>query len=377
MLKSLLVLVFLALPDFMGDCLTATDPHIPASNRVDNVKSRYGRAMGPDGDCGDQDHDPDGRCRCCGLLGRAPGMLDVLELCDQIAPTEFTVLITGETGTGKDLLARCIHLHSPRASRRMTPVACAALPENLLESELFGHKRGSFTGAFADRPGLIEQAHGGTLFLDEVDALTLAMQAKLLRAVEERRIQRVGASHDIPADFRLIAATNADLEAMVESGEFRSDLYYRLNVVHVRIPPLRERVEDVPRLAHHFRDHFAHEAGIPVVPFSRASLEWMLAHEWPGNIRQLKHAVERGSVLSRGADRIEPTHLDDGTGLGSDGADGALIRHIVAGWNLRQLEDQYIRAVVKHTGGHKGQAARLLGIDRRTLYRRLEALSGD
>lgn len=376
MFRAILVILFMLLPEFTGDCLAATDPHVPASTRVNCARSRNDKRT-HDQTRRTPDHQVDPRCRCCGMMGRSEAITEVLEFCDRLAATDATVLITGETGTGKDLLARCIHLHSRRASRRLTPVACAAVPEALLESELFGHKRGSFTGAVADQAGLIEQAQGGTLLLDEVDALTPAMQVKLLRVVEEHKIQKVGGRHDIDVDFRLIAATNADLESLVEAGSFRSDLFYRLDVIHIVIPPLRDRAEDVPHLAQYFRDAFAREAGFPVVPFSRESLEWMLSLHWPGNVRQLKHAVERAVVLSRGEDEIDPTHLGYGSRLEGNGLDGSLARPLAAGWDLKQLEQEYIRTVVKHTDGHKGNAARILGIDRRTLYRKLDALASD
>lgn len=379
MLRAALVLLFLALPDLLGDCLAATDPHVPASTRVRCSTARHdGCDGGGDPDkLDDRDHEVDSRCRCCGLLGQAPAITRVLDVCDLVASTDTTVLITGETGTGKDLLARCIHLHSKRSSRRMTPVACAALPESLLESELFGHKRGSFTGAVADHPGLIERACCGTLLLDEIDTLSPAMQAKLLRVVEEHAIQRIGGGHDIPVDFRLIVATNSDLESLVEQGTFRADLFYRLNVVHLELPPLRDRADDIPYLVHSFRDRFSRETGFPVVPFASQSMDWLMTREWPGNIRQLKHAVERAIVLSRGSDEIEPVHLGHGSNLGHDGISDALARPLAEGWNLKQLEREYIRTVIRHTDGHKGSAAEHLGIDRRTLYRKLQDLDGD
>jgi transcriptional regulator with PAS, ATPase and Fis domain len=379
MLRAILVILFLAFPDLVGDCLAATGPHVPTSRsaRVSvgrhDARDAAGEPIGPD----DPDHQDDSRCRCCGLLGKAPAISRVLDVCDLVASTDTTVLITGETGTGKDLLARCIHLHSRRASRRLTPVSCAALPESLLESELFGHKRGSFTGAVADQPGIIERARGGTLLLDEVDALSLEMQAKLLRLVEEHTIQRVGDGHDIPVDFRLIVATNADLESLVEEGSFRADLFYRLNVVHLEIPPLRDRAEDIAHLAYSFRDKFSREAEFPVVPFAPASIPWLTSREWPGNIRQLKHAVERAVVLSRGASEITPAHLGFGSRMSSNGMADSLARPLAAGWNLRRLEREYIRTVIRYTDGTKSSAAEFLGIDRRTLYRKLRDLDSD
>lgn len=379
MLRATLVVLFLALPDAMGDCLAATGPHIPASSRArvstarHDVRDAGGDPKGPD----DSEHAADTRCRCCGLLGQSQAISRVLDVCDLVASTDATVLITGETGTGKDLLARCIHLHSRRASRRLTPVSCAALPESLLESELFGHRRGSFTGAVADQPGIIERARGGTLLLDEVDTLNLAMQAKLLRLVEEHTIQRVGDGHDLPVDFRLIVATNSDLESLAEQGAFRADLFYRLNVVHLEIPPLRDRADDIPHLAHSFRDKFSREAELPVVPFASGSTQWLMSREWPGNIRQLKHAVERAVVLSRGASEIEPAHLGYGSRLSSNGMVDSLARPLAAGWSLRRLEREYIRTVIRYTDGQKSSAAEFLGIDRRTLYRKLQLLDSD
>ena len=376
MIRAAVVVLFLILPEFTADCLAATDPHVPPSTRVDCTRSRHDKCA-KNRKPGSPGHEAESRCRCCGLLGQSAAITEILEVCDRVAATDATLLITGETGTGKDLLARCIHLHSSRASRRLTPVACAALPESLLESELFGHTRGSFTGAVADQAGLIERARGGTLLLDEVDALTPAMQAKLLRVVEEHKIQKVGGRHDIDVDFRLIAATNADLETLVDQGSFRSDLFYRLDVIHVVIPPLRDRMEDIPHLAWYFRDSFAREAGFPLIPFTDSSLEWLMSREWPGNIRQLKHAVERAIVLSHGEDEIEPLHLGYGAKLSGNGLGGSLSRPLAAGWDLKQLEQEYIRTVVKHTDGHRGKAAQILGIDRRTLYRKLEDLDSD
>ena len=375
MLRAALVVVFLALPDLLGDCLAATGPHVPASTRVHCQTARHDSCDGSgDPDRGDPDHETDTRCRCCGFLGKAPAITRILDVCDLVASTDATVLITGETGTGKDLLARCIHLHSSRSSRRLTPVSCAALPENLLESELFGHKRGSFTGAVTDQPGLIELARGGTLLLDEIDSLSPAMQAKLLRVVEEHAIQRIGGGHDIPVDFRLIAATNSNLEDLVQQGTFRADLFYRLDVIHLELPPLRDRMDDIPYLALHFRDAFSRETGFPVVPFASQSMKWLTSREWPGNIRQLKHTVERAIVLSRGEDQIEPRHLGHGSMLGPNDHDGVLARPLAEGWDLRRLEGEYIRTVIRHTDGHKGGAATHLGIDRRTLYRKLQQL---
>jgi len=372
MLRAALVLLFLALPDFVGDCLAATAPHIPPSRAVRCVSAHRGgrddfaEDERPDG----SGHDREDRCRCCGLLGKAPAVIELLDLCDRVAGTDSTILISGETGTGKDLLARCIHMHSGRAAQKLTTVACGAIPESLVESELFGHRRGSFTGAVCDQAGLIERADGGTLVLDEVESLSGAAQAKLLRVVEDHRIQKVGGGHDLPVNFRLIAATNADLAALVESGSFREDLFYRLNVIHIALPALRERAEDVPRLALHFRDRFSRDAGLSVIPFSVESMDWLTSREWPGNVRQLKHCVERAVLMSRGEDEITPQHMGHCSRV-KNGGNGTLALPLALGWDLRRLEAEYMEAALKYTNGHRGRAADLLGIDRRTLYRKL------
>jgi two-component system response regulator AtoC len=307
-----------------------------------------------------------------GLVGRSPGMRHVFDLIQRVAPLSISALVIGETGTGKELVARAIHDLSPRKRAAFVPVSCAAVPETLLESELFGHTRGSFTGAVTDRRGLFEEARGGTVFLDEVDSIACAMQAKLLRVVEERTIQRVGASHDIPVDFRLVAASNRDLAELVETGHFRADLYFRLNVFPIEIPPLRDRTEDIPLLAAHFRDEMARTTDLPVMPFPLRTIRRMESYAWPGNVRELRHYVERLMVVSAGKRSMATLPLPPGNGHSTDGLRHALDER----WNLSQLESEYIRVVLEHTRGNRNRAASLLGIDRRTLYRKIDALQG-
>jgi DNA-binding NtrC family response regulator len=305
------------------------------------------------------------------LLGSSPAIEQVFRLIERVAPTVASVLVTGETGTGKELVARAVHDLSPRRGHPFVPVSCSALPENLLESELFGHVRGSFTGAVTNRRGLFEDAAGGTIFLDEIETLGLAMQAKLLRAVEERTIQRVGARHDIPVNFRLIAASNADLATLVEQGLFREDLYYRLNVFPIHVPPLRHRPNDIPILTQHFVNYFAKDAGIPPPDIGEATLDKLVRYPWPGNVRELRNVIERGSILSHGKSELVIQLAD----LPENGDGACLAPLVVEKWDLKQVEGEYIRAVLQDTGGNRNQAARVLGIDRRTLYRKIRELA--
>lgn len=305
-----------------------------------------------------------------GIVGASAVMRKVLDLVEQVAPTAASVLITGETGTGKELVARAVHELSPRRDGRFVPVSCSALPETLLESELFGHVKGSFTGAVTNRRGLFEETAGGTAFLDEIEALAYPLQAKLLRVVEERTIQRVGANHFIPLDFRLVAASNADLEAKVEEGSFRDDLYHRLNVFPIHVPPLRERRQDIPLLVMHFRDLFARRAGLPALDIPEKTMERLMAYDWRGNIRELRNCVERGLILGakRGALEIElPGEPVESRSF--------LSLPLSQEWSLNRLAEEYTKAVVEHTGGHRNRAASILGIDRRTLYRKIRELS--
>ena len=281
------------------------------------------------------------------------------------------MLIVGETGTGKELIARAIHAGSPRADQPFVPVDCASLPEPLVESELFGHERGAFTGAVTTRRGLFEAATGGTIFLDEVGDLALPLQAKLLRALQEREIRRVGGTEWIPVDARLIAATHRDLRARVASGDFRDDLYYRLNVVTVHLPPLRERLDDVVLLAGHFVEKFAAARGQPVLALSPGTVERLRAHPWPGNVRELENVLERAVTLATGP-VLRPEDLAlEGASPPTDGP--ALPAR---GMSLEAVKRWYVHRTLEEAGGNKQRAAEMLGVDRRTLYRLLAREAG-
>ena len=300
------------------------------------------------------------------LVGHSPAFLQVLEKVRRVAPTDATVLLTGETGTGKDVLARAIHLLSRRAARPFIAVNCAALPESLLESELFGHVKGAFTGAVANRKGLVEEASSGTLFLDEIGTIPLSIQAKLLRVLEERTIRRLGENREIPVDVRIIAATNRDLRDALRKGEFREDFYYRLNVIVIDLPPLRMRRADIPLLAHHFLRQFCQRDQKTILGFSEAALDLLLAYDFPGNIRELRHIIEHAVALSSGP-WIMPADLP------------ASVHASVAASGKKELEaardqverDLILRAI-QRTEGHLERAARELGMSRVTLWRKMK-----
>jgi two-component system response regulator AtoC len=309
-------------------------------------------------------------------------MRDLLDLATRVARHSTTVLITGESGTGKEVLARAIHRMSPRSEQGFTAINCAAIPEHLLESELFGHVRGAFTGATADRAGLFELAHGGTLLLDEIGDLPLDLQAKLLRVLEESEIRRVGGREAKKVDVRVLAATAKPLDAAVERGEFRADLYYRLNVVHLHLPPLRERPDDVPALLAHFARQAATRLGHPV-SITPSALDALTHHSWPGNVRELRNAVERAAVLGTGGP-LEPRDfaLANGNGNGnSHGAshgNGAFTPATSGSLELKTqveaVERHAIQRALEASGGNRRQAASLLGISLRTLFYKMRRL---
>jgi DNA-binding NtrC family response regulator len=304
------------------------------------------------------------------ILSKSPRMHDVFELISHVAQTISTVLIFGETGTGKELVARAVHEASPRRGNPFVPVNCAALPESLLESELFGHEKGAFTSAVGQRKGRFEMAHGGTIFLDEIGEVPLSMQAKLLRVLQERRFERVGGSQTVEVDVRVIAATNRDLLKLAKDGKFREDLYYRLNVVKIDLPPLIERPEDIPLLAAHFTQKFS-RPGAPPKAISPEAMELLLQHRWPGNIRELENAIERATVTSRD-DMIRPENLPSEIlkpGRPKYQLPVDLSRPLTDQLNelTSAFEERYLRRALKRTRGHIGRTARLTGLSRRTI----------
>jgi DNA-binding NtrC family response regulator len=306
-----------------------------------------------------------------GLVGDSRGMERVRELVRRVARTDATVLITGESGTGKELVARAVHQESSRCEGPFVALNCAAVPAQLLESELFGHVRGAFTDARSARRGLFLEASGGTLFLDEIAEMPTEMQVKLLRALQERTVRPVGGNEEVPFDARIIAATNRDLDAEVGAGRFREDLYYRINVVGVHVPPLRERPGDIAELAGHFIQRFAERFGKPVTGLGPAVLDRLLAYDWPGNVRELENSIERAVALATG----EQVTVDDlPARVKSRAVEATAVVPEASGRlvTLDELEKSYIHHVLRVLGSNKSMAARVLGIDRRTLYRRLE-----
>ncbi len=313
------------------------------------------------------------------IIGESAPMREVIEIIRQVAPTRATVLIQGESGTGKELVARGLHQLSPRARMPLVAVHCAALSPTLLESELFGHEKGAFTGAHERRIGRFELAQGGTLFLDEIGEIDAALQVKLLRFLGERTFERVGSNRMLTADVRLVAATNKNLRRQVETGAFREDLFFRLAVVEIVLPPLRDRLEDLPLLARQFLREFARENGKPIREWTPEALEALLAYRWPGNVRELRTALEHAVVMGRG-DRITvqdlPPALRPGPGAG-EGEPSRIQAAKPAGpgtLNLREAEKRMIIQALEAAGGSRTEAARQLGISRRTLHRKLHGL---
>ena len=338
-----------------------------------------------------------------GIVGKSRPMERLFQLLETVAPTNSTILISGETGTGKEVVARAIHHNSPRRAHRFVALNCSAIPETLLEAELFGHVRGAFTGAVGNRQGRLEQAHKGTLFLDEVGTMSVALQMKLLRVLQEREFERVGDSHTIKVDVRVIAATNSDLARLVAEGQFREDLFYRLNVIPVQVPPLRDRKEDIPLLVQHFLAKFEAErhaaqedmdgppagspkrdprdAPRPAAPptVSQEGMRRLMAYPWPGNVRQLENAIERAVAFTAGRSQIDvgdlPTEVQQAQETVAASAvtlpeDGMDLDAYVAG-----IERELIQRSLERTGGNKGQAARLLNLKRTTLVEKLKRLA--
>ncbi|MGD0059321.1 MAG: sigma-54 dependent transcriptional regulator [Verrucomicrobiia bacterium] len=302
------------------------------------------------------------------IIGESAVMRQVFETVQQVAPSRVTVLITGETGTGKELIAKAIHNLSPRKNGAFVAVHAAALPSSLLESELFGHEKGAFTGAVERRIGRFELADGGTLFLDEIGELEPAMQVKLLRVLEERAFERVGGAKTLQVDVRLVAATNRDLKKLVSEGKFRDDLFYRLSVVTVDLPPLRQRRDDIPLLVKAFLDEFGRENHKPVRELTSDALNLLLAYDWPGNVRELRNAIEQMVVLAR-AERLT---VRDVPAAIRGAADLGKINVVRAGMTVVDAEQQLIVQALKETDGNRTKAAQKLGISRRTLHRKLK-----
>ncbi len=299
-----------------------------------------------------------------GLIGNSRSMLEVYRMIGKAAQSNATVLITGESGTGKELVARAIHYGSPRADAPFVPVTLSGVPETLVESALFGHVKGAFTGANETRSGFLQAAQGGTLFLDEVSEIPLPIQVKLLRVLQEREYLMVGSMQQKTADVRVLVATNRDLLKMVKAGQFREDLYFRLNVIPISLPPLRERPEDIPLLVHHFTKRFAEVDRRPVPKFSDSVMNSFTRHDWPGNVRELENVVQRVVVMAEGS-QIEPTDLPELMRYQATGPEPELM-------TLAEAEVRHIRAVLASVGGNKSKAARLLKIDRKTLREKLK-----
>jgi two-component system response regulator AtoC len=314
----------------------------------------------------------DERYRMQNLIGQSPAMVEVYKLVARVARLDTTVLIEGETGTGKELVARAIHYASHRAHQPFVVVDCTALPEGLFESELFGHERGAFTGALSARRGLFETASGGSCFLDEIGELSPALQAKLLRALQEQAVRRVGGNDWILVNVRIIAATNRDLAKRVDEGAYRRDLYYRLNVVSIALPPLRERSEDIPLLAQHFFDKYARAAGKPPKELGPQTLALLSTYHWPGNVRELENAIERAVALSSSA-VIMPEDLP--AALRADSAAPLVVP--TPRMTLEDVKRWYVSKVLEDVGGNKVRAAEILGVDRGTLYRILKRQAVD
>lgn len=322
------------------------------------------------------------RYRLDGLVGRSRVMRDLFHLLETVAATSSTVLIDGETGTGKELAARAIHHASPRRAQRFVAINCSAIPETLLEAELFGHVRGAFTGAVGSRQGRLEQAHKGTLFLDEVATMSPALQAKLLRVLQEREFERVGDSHTIKVDVRIIAATHSDLSRMVADGSFREDLYYRLNVIPIHLPPLRKRREDIPLLVQHFLRKLGAEQNPPrTVTMTQEAMRRLMEYSWPGNVRQLENVVERALAFSQGRPQLDVSDLS--TEFHAPARDGEMTFEGFPdeGLDLERymegVELSLIRRSLERTRGNKRQAAQLLNLKRTTLIEKLKRLERD
>jgi DNA-binding NtrC family response regulator len=331
------------------------------------------------------------RYRFEGVIGKSRPMARLFQLLETVAPTNSTILITGETGTGKEVVARAIHLNGPRRMHRFVALNCSAIPETLLEAELFGHVRGAFTGAVGNRQGRLEQAHRGTVFLDEVGTMSAALQMKLLRVLQEREFERVGESNTTKVDVRIIGATNSDLSRMVAEGLFREDLFYRLNVIPVQLPSLRERKEDIPLLVQHFLDKLRDERGgrpagererrasDRAITVSQEAMRRLMAYQWPGNVRQLENVIERAVALAAGRTQIDvhdlPAEIQQSREMVLSSAVALPEEGVDLDAFVANIERELIERSLERTGGNKGQAAKLLHLKRTTLVEKLKRFS--
>ena len=318
---------------------------------------------------GDESREP-GRIE--NIVGSSPAMVELFKLVSRVADTKSSVLIQGESGTGKELIARTIHQNSPRRARPFVAVNCMSFSEGVLESELFGHVRGAFTGATERRPGLFMEADRGTLFLDEIGDMSLAMQSKLLRVLQEQEVKPVGGTETVPVDVRVVAATHQSLEDLVRAGRFREDLYYRLNVVTLKVPPLRERPEDIPLIATHYLSLFCEQANRPIHALSPEAMAALRAYPWPGNVRELVNVIERAVALAPGS-VVEIGDLPDKVAASQVVSQGSAFSASDR-LTLAEVTRRYVLEVLAKTGGNKTEAARALGVPRRTLYRMLERM---
>ena len=341
--------------------------------KVEEIVKTVARALEQKLKTADETETISAQAETVGMVGRAPAMIELYKEIARVAPAKSTVLILGESGTGKELIARAIHQYSPRAKRAFIPVNCGALTETLLEAELFGSVRGAFTGAHADRRGLWEEADGGTLFLDEIGETSLAMQVKLLRALQEGEIRRVGSSRPVRIDARIVAATNRNLEEEVKTGHFREDLFYRLSVITLRVPALRERRSDIPLLTEKFLIKASENAGREHLKLSESVLKVLTAYDWKGNVRELEAAIEHAALRARG-NEIQPEDLPDKLhGINLKKLSKNSLENLFSDLpSLDEVEKRYLQYVLEKAASNRTRAAEILGVDRRTLYRMAE-----
>ncbi len=308
-----------------------------------------------------------------GFIGQSAAMRAVFSLIEKVAPSKASVVITGESGTGKEMVARAVHRLSPRSEKPFVAINCSAIPASLMESEIFGHEKGAFTGAEQRRLGCFELADGGTIFLDEVGELPVELQAKFLRVIEEEKLRRLGGKGEISVDVRVICATNRDLKQQIGAGQFREDLYFRLNVFRIHLPPLKDRLEDIPLLAQHFVERFAAESGKKVQGLAQGTLQALQAYAWPGNIRELRNTIERALIMCDG----ELIARDDlPVEMSGIAAEGVMVK-LALGMPLKEVEKEYILGSLRRNGGNKTRTAEVLGISEKTLYNKLNRYAAD